>query len=64
MNRIVVKGASLEILAAKKEAQERITSDTESKDHIAHRLALRGATSILPKSWRRKLLQGFLLIVE
>ena len=55
VNRVVVKGASLEILAAKKEKRiERIyISDTES-NHIAHRLALRGATSILlPESWRK-----------
>ena len=55
VNRIVVKGASLEIIAAKKEKRmERVyISDTES-NHIAHRLALRGATSIiLPESWRK-----------
>ena len=60
VNRIVVKGASLEILAAKREKRkERIyISDTES-NHIAHRLALRGATSILiPKSWRKEASTG------
>ena len=54
VNRVVVKGASLEILAGKKEKRmERIyISDTES-NHIAHRIALRGATNILlPESWR------------
>ncbi|MBC88737.1 MAG: hypothetical protein CMB12_05605 [Euryarchaeota archaeon] len=56
VNRVVVKGASLEIFAAKKEKRmERIyISDTES-NHIAHRIALRAATSILlPESWRNR----------
>lgn len=54
IQRIVVKGASLELIAAKRAGiPERIyISDTEV-NHIAHRIAKRYATDIiLPESWK------------
>lgn len=57
IQRIVVKGASLELIAAKRAGiSERIyISDTEV-NHIAHRIAKRYATEILlPKSWKKEI---------
>ncbi|HJM66841.1 MAG TPA: hypothetical protein QF555_04785 [Candidatus Thalassarchaeaceae archaeon] len=61
IQRIVVKGASLELIAAKRAGiSERIyISDTEV-NHIAHRIAKRYATEILlPKSWKREISGNF-----
>ena len=61
IQRIIVKGASLELIAAKKaKISGRVyISDTEV-NHIAHRIAKRYATNILlPKSWNNKIYSGF-----
>ena len=61
IQRIIVKGASLELISAKKaRISERVyISDTEV-NHIAHRIAKRYATKILlPKSWNNKIYSGF-----
>ena len=61
IQRIIVKGASLELMAAKKaKISERVyISDTEV-NHIAHRIAKRCATNILlPESWNNKIYSGF-----
>ena len=61
IQRIIVKGASLELISAKKERiPERVyISDTEV-NQIAHRIAKRYATKILlPKSWNNKIYSGF-----
>ena len=61
IDRIVVMGASLELLSAKAaRINQRIyISDTEIH-HLAHKLALRSATDVLlPKYWRKDLDDGF-----
>ena len=61
IQRIIVKGASLELISAKKVGiSDRVyISDTES-NHIAHRIAKRYATRILlPKSWNNEIYSGF-----
>lgn len=61
IQRIVVKGASLELIAAKKsKISERIyISDTEV-NHLAHKIAKRYASQILiPKSWNDEISSHF-----
>jgi len=61
IQRIIVKGASLELISAKKVGiSDRVyISDTEV-NHLAHRIAKRYATRILlPKSWNNDIYSGF-----
>ena len=61
IQRIIVKGASLELISAKKaKISERVYITDTEVNHIAHRIAKRYATNILlPKSWNNKLYSGF-----
>ena len=66
IERVVSKGAPLELLAAKREGvgSRWYISDCEP-NHLAHRLALNSATDVvLPSSWRVDLDRGFLDAVQ
>jgi hypothetical protein len=62
IEKIVVKGAALELRAAKKaKIRRRIYLTDTEVNHIAHRLALSSATEVIvPASWRQDLDDGFL----
>ena len=66
IERMISKGAPLELLAAKREGigSRWYISDCEP-NHLAHRLALNSATDVvLPSSWRVDLDRGFLDAVQ